>query len=221
MSTTFQADLYLSIRNPNSYLVARQYQQMERDYELEIRVKPVYPLAIRNPDYFEETSPLWVPYLIMDCRRYAEYHGMTFELPQPDPIVQDLDSLEISKDQPYIYRLTRLAAESVNRGRGLAFTCELLDLIWSGSVVGWDEGEHLAHCAARAGLDLAELDAAVAANAQELDAEIFRNQDDLQSAGHWYTPSFVFEGNLFFGDSRVELALSQMKKTGLKRRAAA
>ncbi len=81
MSRTFQADLYLSIRNPNSYLVARQYQQMERDYELEIRVKPVYPLAIRNPAYFEEASPLWVPYLIMDCRRYAEYRGMTFELP--------------------------------------------------------------------------------------------------------------------------------------------
>jgi hypothetical protein len=61
--------------------------------------------AIRNSDYFEETSPLRVPYLIMDCRRYAEYHGMTFELPQPDPIVQDLETCKISKDRPYVYWL--------------------------------------------------------------------------------------------------------------------
>jgi len=112
-----------------------------------------------------------------------------------------------------------LAAESVNRGQGLAFTCELLDLIWSGSVVGWDQGAHLAHCAERSGLDLAELDAAATEKAEELDAQIFQNQDDLQAAGHWYTPSFVFDDNLLFGDSRADLALSLMMKAGLKRRA--
>jgi len=213
-----KADLYLSIRNPNSYLVAGQYRKLETDYDLELRVKMVYPLAIRYPSYFEETSPLWVPYLIKDCMRYADYHGLTFALPKPDPIVQNLETLEIAEEQPYIYRLTRLAAEGVRRGQGMAFAHELLDLIWSGKVEGWDQGDHLANCAQRAGLDLEEMDAAISNNGEALDQEIFQNQDDLHDAGHWYTPSLVFDGELFYGDSRVEMATWYMKKAGLRKR---
>jgi 2-hydroxychromene-2-carboxylate isomerase len=215
---TLQAELYLSIRNPNSYLVAWQYRKMAEDHDLEIRVKPVYPLAIRNPGYFEQASPLWVPYLIKDCKRYAEFHGQTFALPQPDPIVQNLETLEIADDQPYIYRLTRLAMEAVSRGQGLAFSHELLHLIWSGDVGNWNEADHLAQCAERAGLVLAELDASILENAGALDDEIFKNQDDLQDDGHWYTPSFVFGGELFFGESRVDLALWRLKQNGLQLR---
>ena len=214
---TLTSELYLSMRNPNSYLVAGQYRQLQREHDLEIRIKPVYPLAIRNPGYFEAASPLWLPYLIMDCRRYAEFHGMTFELPRPDPIVQDLQSLEIADEQPYIHRLTRLAAEAIRRGRGLAFSHELLHLIWSGETTGWDQGSHLALCAERAGLNLAEMDAAIAVDAEALDNEIYLNQDDLQAAGHWYTPSFVFDGELFFGESRVDMAIWRLKQAGLKR----
>jgi hypothetical protein len=44
-----------------------------------------------------------------------------FRLPRPDPIVQNMTTLEIAAEQPYIYRLTRLGAAAQIEGRSLEF----------------------------------------------------------------------------------------------------
>ena len=215
---TLKAHLYLSVRNPNSYFAALQYHELQRDYDIEIEVRAVYPLAIRYPDYFEKTSPLWVPYLIKDCRRYAEFMGMGFDLPNPDPIVQNLETLKISDEQPYIFRLTRLLQLAADQHAGLLFAKHLMTLIWSGKTQGWDEGDHLANAAAAAGLNLEDLDKNIEASGDQIDKQIFANQDKLHEEGHWYTPSFVFEDELFYGESRFDLALWRLEQHGLKQR---
>ena len=187
-------------------------------HDIEIDVRAVYPLAIRYPDYFEKTSPLWVPYLIRDCRRYGEFMGMDFDLPKPDPIVQNLETLEIADEQPYIFRLTRLLQLAATRGAGLLFAKHLMTLIWSGKTRGWDEGDHLANVAAAAGLNLDELDGEIEFSGGQIDKQIFANQDKLHEEGHWYTPSFVFDDELFYGESRFDLALWRLEQHGLQRR---
>ena len=67
----------------------------------------------------------------------AEYHGIPYGWPQPDPIVQDYATREVAAEQPYIHRLTRLGVDAAERGRGLAFVDEVSRLIWGGSVRGW------------------------------------------------------------------------------------
>jgi 2-hydroxychromene-2-carboxylate isomerase len=215
---TLKAHLYLSVRNPNSYFAALQYHQLQISHDIEIEVRAVYPLAIRYPDYFEKTSSLWVPYLIRDCRRYGEFMDMDFDLPKPDPIVQNLETLEISKDQPYIFRLTRLLQLAADQGAGLLFAKHLMTLIWSGKTRGWDEGDHLANAAAAAGLSLDDLDGEIETSGDQIDKQIFANQDKLHEEGHWYTPSFVFEGELFYGESRFNMALWRLEQQGLKKR---
>jgi 2-hydroxychromene-2-carboxylate isomerase len=215
---TLKAHLYLSVRNPNSYFAARQYHQLQQSHDIDIDVRAIYPLAIRYPDYFDKASPLWVPYLIRDCRRYAEFMGMGFDLPKPDPIVQNLDTLKISEDQPYIFRLTRLLQLASEKGVGLAFAEKLMTLIWSGQTTGWDEGDHLARAARTTGLDLVDLDQCAETEGAAIDQRIFTNQDDLHEDGHWYTPSFVFEGELFFSESRFETALWRLEQHGLEKR---
>jgi 2-hydroxychromene-2-carboxylate isomerase len=215
---TLQAHLYLSVRNPNSYFGARHYHELEQRYDIDIEVRAVYPLAIRYPDYFEKASPLWVPYLIRDCRRYADYKGMGFDLPKPDPIIQNLETLEIAAEQPYIFRLTRLLQQAANEGVGLAFADRLMTLIWSGETTDWDQGDHLAQAAQAAGLDLATLEATINSNEEAIDQKIFANQDALHDDGHWYTPSLVFDNELFFSESRFDLALWRLKQHGLKDR---
>ena len=59
--------------------------------------------------------------------------------------------------QPYIHRLTRLGALAEELGAGIAFADEVSALIWGGTE-GWDQGEHLAQAAHRAGLDLEGMD---------------------------------------------------------------
>jgi 2-hydroxychromene-2-carboxylate isomerase len=214
---TLRADLYWSFRSPYSYLAIDRYAVMTQAWDLEIAVRPVYPLAIRQPDFFERNHPNWLGYTVRDAIRLSQFHGIPFGRPQPDPIVQDLATGRIAADQPYIFRLVRLGQAAARRGRSLAFCAEAARLIWGGTV-NWHEGDHLAEAAARAGLDLAPLDAEAQADAAALDAEVAANQSALESAGHWGVPTLVFEGEPFFGQDRIDVALWRMKQAGLRSR---
>jgi 2-hydroxychromene-2-carboxylate isomerase len=79
-------------------------------------------------------------------------------------------------------------------------------------------GQHLAGAASRAGLDLAELDAEALNDAAGLDAEIAANQAKLEAAGHWGVPTLVFDGEPFFGQDRIDMALWRMEQKGLTKR---
>ena len=69
--------------------------------------------------------------------------------PQPDPSVQDPETLQVSKDQLYIYRLVRLGVAAALEGKGLAFADEVSRVIWSGEGQNWHEGDHLEKAVAR------------------------------------------------------------------------
>ena len=47
-----QADVFWSFRSPYSYLATRRYRALTEAYDLDIVIRPVYPLAIREPDFF-------------------------------------------------------------------------------------------------------------------------------------------------------------------------
>jgi 2-hydroxychromene-2-carboxylate isomerase len=215
---TQTADLYWSFRSPYSYLGTRRYRAIATQYDVDVALRIVHPLAIRNPGFFEQVNPLWIPYLVRDCARIAEFHGLPFALPSPDPVAMNIQTREISPEQPYIYWLSRLGVEAARRGAGLAFIDEVSSLIWGG-VAGWDQGDHLAGAATRAGLELGEMESAVAGNEEQIDSEIAANQDALEAAGHWGVPCLVVDGEPFFGQDRIDLALWRMRGKGLAPRA--
>lgn len=212
-----EADLYFSFRSPYSYLAIGRYREIAQDYDLELRLRPVYPLALRQPDFFERNHPNWLRYTLLDVARLAQFLGIPFGPPRPDPIVQDMTTRQIAPDQPYIRRITRLGQVAARHGQGVAFAHEAGRLIWGGAQ-GWHEGEHLAGAATRAGLDLAAMDAEAERDAAALDAEVAANQDSLEAAGHWGVPTLVYKGEPFFGQDRIDLALWRMQQDGLTRR---
>ena len=214
---THSADIFWSFRSPYSYLAMRRYRALVAEYDLTLNLRPVYPLAIRQPDFFERNHSNWFRYLLTDVMRLSQFLDIPFAPPRPDPIVQDIMTRKIAEDQPYIYRLTRLGQTAARRGKGLAFADEVSRLIWGGTQ-GWHEGDHLGGAAMRAGLDLAELDVEALSDAVALDAEIAANQDALEAAGHWGVPTLVFDGEPFFGQDRIELALWRMQQKGLQKR---
>jgi 2-hydroxychromene-2-carboxylate isomerase len=210
---TLQADVYWSFRSPYSYLATRRYVALTQQFDLEINQRFVYPLAIREPDFFEKNHPNWLGYVFKDIFRVAQHMGIPLAPPNPDPIVQDIATRKIADEQPYIFELTRMGQAASRRGKGLEFANEVSQLIWGGTT-GWHEGDHLEKAARRAGLDLAEL----RAEAESLDAEIADNQKALEAAGHWGVPTLVFDGEPFFGQDRIDLALWRMKQKGLAER---
>jgi 2-hydroxychromene-2-carboxylate isomerase len=207
-------DVYWSFRSPYSYLATGRLVQLARDWDVDVRVRVVLPIAVRIPGFFEQVNPLWPPYLMRDTYRIAQWLGIPYGWPQPDPIVQEWPSRRVADEQPYIHRLTRLGALAAERGRGLAFVDAASRCIWGG-VPGWNEGSRLADAVADAGFDLAEMDAAIAR-----DASIADNQRALEAAGHWGVPTLVFEDEPFFGQDRIDLLVWRLGQRGVARRTA-
>ncbi len=75
-----------------------------------------------------------------------------------------------------------------------------------------------AKAAKRAGLDLASMDAAIADPSSHR-AAIEEKQQALAAAGHWGVPTFVFEGEPFFGEDRIDTLRWRLAKNGLRRTA--
>ncbi|MEC8837274.1 MAG: 2-hydroxychromene-2-carboxylate isomerase [Pseudomonadota bacterium] len=214
---TLTAELYFSFRSPYSYLAVGRYRAMTEKYDLDIALRPVWPLAIREPDFFERNHPNWLGYTMRDMLRVAQFHDIPFGAPRPDPIVQDVATRRIAADQPHIRRVTRMGQAAARRGSGLPFAHEAGQLIWGGQE-NWHEGDHLGGALARVGLDPAEIEREVAAQPDALDAEIAANQDALEAAGHWGVPTLVFDGEPFFGQDRIEMVRWRMDQKGLTER---
>ncbi len=214
---TQHAELFFSFRSPYSYLAVGRYRVLAERFHLAIRVRTVMPLAVRDPQFFARGNALMMPYVLADAERMAEYLGLPYAFPQPDPIVQDLQTRAIAAEQPHIWRISRLGEAAERMGAGLAFADEAAHLIWGGAV-GWNEGDHLMHAARRAGLDWQALEDEVARDPAGLDQQIEENHRALAAAGHWGVPTLVFGGEPFFGQDRIEVALWRMKQAGLQER---
>jgi 2-hydroxychromene-2-carboxylate isomerase len=210
-------DVFWSFRSPYSYLATKRLRALPTKWDVRVRPRPVYPIAIRTPHFFQEVRPQWVPYLIRDYVRNAQYLGLPIGPLNPDPVVMNMMTREISPDQPYIGRLTRLGILACEKSdeAGWAFMDEVSTLIWSGG--DWTNGTALSEAAARAGFDLEVLDARQEAEKDRLEAVIAESQAE-QDPHHWGVPLMVFEGEAFFGQDRIDLLEWRLGEAGVARK---
>ena len=219
--SALRIEVFWSFRSPYSYLATPRLAEIAQRYEVEVDVRPVYPLAVRVDGFFKRQDRRWPAYVARDARRLAQMLGMPFGPPRPDPIVMDFATGNVPAEQPYIRRLTHLGQAAADRGRALPFILEVSRLIWGGDVDGWNQGDHLARATQRAGLDLAELESTIGERADELETAIQASHTRLEQVGHWGVPTFVFDDEPFFGQDRIEVLLWRMRQHGLKPRSAA
>ena len=213
---TLSFDFYFSFRSPYSYLAMPMIEELQARYDAAATMRIVRPIAVRIPGFFQKANPLWPPYLAKDTRRIAEMNGIPYRWPRPDPIVQDRQTREVAADQPYIMRVSRLGALAAERGKGFEFVRAASHMMWSGEVEAWHDGGKLAACADAVGLPDLERDAA--AEAARLDAIIEDKENAEAAAGHWGVPLFVFEGEPFFGQDRIDHLVWRMKQRGMQER---
>ena len=215
---TLSVDLFWSVRSPYSWLSVDRIMKMSQDYELEVNVRQVYPIAIRNPEFFKKVDPKFMKYLMLDFKRMAEYLEIPCTgFPTPDPVVQDMETLEIPEEQPLIYRMVHYGVEAAKQGKGLAYIHAVGHLYYSSGLV-WTEGDHLAKTLNKIGMNLDELESKFDKNFEKNDAIINENQSALETAGHWGVPNLVFKNEPFFGQDRVDVCLWRMKQHGLRQR---
>jgi 2-hydroxychromene-2-carboxylate isomerase len=217
---SFVVDLFYSFRSPYSYLALVKTRKLVSMYDVAVKCRPVYPIAVRIPNFFKTANPNFAKYVYLDSERVARHDGIQFRLPRPDPIVQDMATLEVAAEQPYIRRLVRLGAAAQIKGRSLEFAEAIAAVLWDGSTNGWNEGDHLVRAASRAGFDLGKLDVAITADPRRYEDIRASNEKDLAASGHWGVPTFVFEGEPFFGQDRIDHLIKRLQDRGMTRRPA-
>ena len=209
-------DVFWSLRSPYSYSVTPELLKLRADYDVAVVLRPVLPIALRAKQSIFDASDKKRPrYIVMDSMRRAQFLGLPFAWPQPDPVVQDMETFDVPEEQPYIWRLSSLGVEAERRARGIDFAYHVSTLIWGGTR-DWDQGELLAEATAEAGLDLAELETAIAG--YDVRAEIERNHEMLEAAHHWGVPTMVFKGEPFFGQDRIDTLRWRLDQAGLQKK---
>ena len=207
-------DIYWSFRSPYSYLATPDMLALGQRYNVEVNFRPVFPIAVRDPEFFSPENAKRGRYIQLDWVRRAQFLGMPHAWPSPDPIVQDMDTFEIAPDQPLIYRLTKLGIEAQRQGLGVEFASYVSNMIWSGTK-DWHLGDHLAQAAAQAGLDLVQMEQAI--DGGDHLQEIEGNQQQLEAARHWGVPTYVFRDEPFFGQDRFDLLCWRLDQHDLKK----
>ncbi len=207
-------DVFWSFRSPYSYLAIPDLLRLRDDYEVELALRVVLPLAVRAPEkVFDPDNLKPMRYIVMDSRRRAQYLGIPFKYPpNPDPVVQDRKTLSVPEEQPYIYRLSKLGVEAQRKGRGIELAAAVSSLIMGGTE-HWDQSELLADAVSSAGLNLSELDALIESG--DHFEEIKQNQEKLDAAGHWGVPTMVVRDEPFFGQDRIDTLRWRLDQLGL------
>ena len=59
-------DVFWSFRSPYSYLATPRLVRLAKLYKIDVKLRPVLPLAVRSPDFFKRVDPLWPAYLLRD-----------------------------------------------------------------------------------------------------------------------------------------------------------
>lgn len=217
--TKHRVDLFWSMRSPYCYLALDRILSIHKDFRVDVRLRVVYPIAIRDPDFFRvRASKHYRTYHTIDAQRVADFYGIPFRRPVPDPIRQDMETGAIADEQPHVFLLTRLAQLAADAGRGLAFLDRVARLLWDGGTDDWDQGDHLARALAGAGLDFDEMADRAERDAEAIDAAIRQNEAAQDAAGHGGVPLMVFEGEPFFGQDRIDVLLWRMRQKGVTER---
>lgn len=212
---TVSIDVFWSFRSPYSYLVTPDLLKLRADYDVDVVLRVVLPIALRASETVFNASDRKRPqYIVMDSMRRARMLGLPFVWPSPDPLIQDMATYTVAKEQPLIERLSSLGIEAERRGRGIDFAYHVAALLWGGTR-GWGQGDLLRQATEKAGLDLDELEAAI--TRYDAMAEVAKNHELLEAAHHWGVPTMVFEGEPFFGQDRIDTLRWRLDQAGVPR----
>lgn len=214
----YEVDLFWSYRSPYCYFTLDRIAKLQAEHRVKFNIRPIYPMAVRAPGFFKSVNPKYRRYHSADCIRTAEYLGMPFRRPIPDPIVQNLETSVIADEQPYIRRLTRAGAAAQLQGKALEATDKMARLIWDGQTDNWHEGDHLKNALNAAGLDGAKILADVEADPDKYDAVIAESQALHDASAHWGVPLFTYRGETFYGQDRMDLLVWRLLKDGMPKR---
>ncbi len=188
-------EFFFSFRSPDSYLAGPRAFALPERFEVDLHFRGVIPMVMRGQKVPREKGL----HTLRDVAREADRLGMPFGRIH-DPLGQGA------------IRCLIVSEHAVDVGLQREFVLGASRAIWGEAVdVSVDEGLR-AVCEA-AGLSWADCTAALAEEAMM--ARVEANTAALAELGHWGVPVFVFAGELFWGQDRIEDLEVALTEAGL------
>ncbi len=177
-------DFFFSFRSPYSYLAAPRVFALPDRFDVELVFRGVIPMVMRGQSVPRAKSL----HTLRDVKREARRLGMPFG-PVYDPLGEGA------------MRCLLVTEHAVDVGRERDFVLAASRAIWAEAVdVSSDEG--LRPICERAGLNWQACEDAI--HDRRLRARVEENTAALIDLGHWGVPVLAFEGELFWGQDRIE-----------------
>ncbi len=194
---TAPIDYFFSFRSPYSYLSGPRAFALPERFDVVVAFRGVIPMAMRG----QSVPKAKRLHTLRDTTREAERLGMPFG-PVWDPIGDGA------------MRCLLVAEHAVDAGREREFVLSASRGIWAEGVeVASDDGLRLV--CERSGLRWADCLAAL--DDPGLRARVDADTEALLDLGQWGVPVFVFAGEPFWGQDRIEDLEAALRDAGLER----
>jgi len=199
-----EIDFFGSLSSPYCYLALDRLDEIKRDQDIRIVMRPVLPGVLRMSDFWTDTPKMELAYFETDVARTAEFLGVPYDHPNPSPVDWDEEGVwKPRPDQGLTYRLYNMLYQAEGFSKSYDLYSSLMRLIWSGQTSKWDAGNHLASCLEGCGLP-ANLFEQSDVLTKQAESHFASNQQALFNCGHWGVPTFSFNDEPFFGQDRLD-----------------
>jgi 2-hydroxychromene-2-carboxylate isomerase len=192
-----EVELFFSFRSPYSYLAGPRAFALAERYDISLAWRGVRPMAMRG-----QPLPLAKQlYIMRDATREARRLGL--------PFGNIFDPLGEAA-----WRCLTIAEHAAEIGRVGPFVLRVMRAIWSEGARVIDDDVLRPLCEeAGLGWDACRAAMANASYRERVEASTAR----LEAIGHWGVPTFLFRGELYWGQDRIEDLEHDMRAAGLLR----
>lgn len=228
----FTVPVFWSMRSPYCYIALDRCLEYQRKYNLTLELVPIWPIAIKDPHSFVVMKDMHyrLPYQNVDLFRAAAFHGVQLVYPNPDPVKQQpapdspYGKIAPFEEQDAIKFLTYTAIGAAEMGKGWDYLNMVMRTVWNGETVPWDQDDYkyIKQAIQLAGIDSEALVMDVRKNPDKYQALADRNTERQKenTCQHTGVPLFVFNGEPFFGQDRMDMLIWRLKTHGLTERGA-
>lgn len=227
-----QVDVFYSMRSPYSYLVLQRLTWLNSNYNVDVNIKVIFPVAVRTPEMFSGGTGKggggrWYKWAdtVNDTRRVGRYEGVPYRFADPDPILQDTyppgqasGRIAPLEEQPYIAWLVRLACAAQLEGKSLEYVNAVSPLIWGARVPPGEWPKHVEAAVNSIGMDYDATIHGIQTNPEKYDAVWMQNQEEQMMTGHGGVPNMSFRGEPFFGQDRFNQLFWRLRQNGVTTR---
>jgi 2-hydroxychromene-2-carboxylate isomerase len=188
-------DLWLDLRSPYSFLAKDPAYALEKEFDVTLRLRPfalnLATIANLNDPAALQNGLRKVKYLYADARRFAAPRGLTILGPK----------------KIFDQKLAHLAWLHADRqGRGRA----LIDIAYPRFFkreLDYEDPAAIAALLREAGADELGFEAFAAGDGPK---ELAAHQQEAESQGVFAVPTFVVDGELFWGQDRIDFVRAKL-----------